>query len=165
MCYRSNRLAVLLVVAALLGSCRDSTAPSAAGVTEEGATFRAEASRSSFSGTEEVWVFFILENPRDTAITLEYSSDCEVSIFILKPDGEQLFPGFFSCNLEMAHTVVLGPGAADTVPITLSNPARAGNNTIIPLTAGYYTFFAEVGPLGDANRSTESNRVRVRYSP
>ena len=164
---RFPRISLVGLLVAIVASCGDSTGPdySRPGITDEGAVLRAEPRQSEFSGSDTAYVDIILENPRDTSITLPFASDCELHGYFIRPDGQPLFPGFFSCNPEKAHSVILAPGAADTLVLRLWSPLGFGND-FVPLEAGVYTIFGRTGPLGSgAPRTTESNRVRVRYIP
>lgn len=161
------RATALAAAGALLWSCSDGTGPedSKPGVTSEGAILRAESRQANFSGADTGYVDIVLENPRDTAITLTFASDCEILGFIIKPDGESLIGGFYSCNMQLGHDLVLAPGAADTLTMRLWSPLRAGNESSVPLAAGTYTVFGRTGPLSPGNRLTESNRAKLRYTP
>src|SRR5688572_17434751 len=89
----------LLAASILAVNCGDGTGPAKPdGVTAEGVVLRVVARQSSFSGSDTALVDVILENPRDTAITLTYETDCVILPYILRPNGESLIGGFFSCG-------------------------------------------------------------------
>ena len=164
--HRSAALPWLLAAAVLATSCSDGTGPAKPdGVTAEGVVLRVVARQSSFSGSDTALVDVILENPRDTAITLTFETNCVILPYFLRPNGASLFSGFYSCGSPAVGPRVYAPGTADTVTLRLWSPVQYGNNTFVPLEAGRYTIYATVGPRAPDHAMTESNRVHVRYDP
>ena len=157
-----NRNLIPLAAAALIviGGCRESTAPDGPRVLPSGATFVVKARQAGFRGTDTAYVDIILANPRDTTITLRFDTECEILPYVLKPDGEPLFPyGFYSCG-NGRHDKVLAAGVADTVVISLNyDPVN-----MAPLEPGRYDFMADIGPFVSGQRLVRSNRVGVRYT-